>query len=91
MTQQSRWCVRLVVDGIAARVPGFTHRRVTGYWEPVALEDIKAGDIFRLYEPDGTPDRVVDGVHQTAVALDDARPWAGTVGVQAMPVRGFKQ
>jgi len=84
----SRWCVRLVVDGVAARTPGFTHRRVTGVWEPVALEDIKKGDIFRVYEHDGSPDCVIDGVHHTAVALTDAES-SEPGGLRAMPVRGF--
>lgn len=91
-----RRAVRLVVDGMAARTPGFTFKGVRGYWEPIAFEDLKAGDIFRLFEPDGTPDQFVDGVHQTAVALADASPsglqgdltvrW----GVRSMLVRGFK-
>lgn len=62
---------------------------MVGCWEPVAFEDIKAGDIFRLYEEDGTPNAVVDGVHITAVALTDAGPSAGVVGVRSMRVRGF--
>jgi hypothetical protein len=64
---------------------------------PVPLGELKAGDIFRMFEADGTPDFVVDGVPQTCVALADAKPTLDiadegllTWGVQGMSVRGFE-
>lgn len=36
----------------------FTQRKVNGLWEDIKFRELKDGDIFRLFEPDGTP--VVD-------------------------------
>lgn len=85
---------KLWIDGEAARTPGFTHRRVTGYWAEIKVEDIKAGDLYRFFQPEGVPDAIVNGVHQTRVALTDARPEPGPGGalvwrVRSAPVRGF--
>lgn len=80
---------RLVVDGPAARTPGFTHRRINGYWEAVEIQNIRQGDIFRVFNADGTPEATVCGAPLTAVALDDAATSGGGWGVRSMPVRGF--
>ena len=42
-------------------------RKVNGVVEPVAFDDIKAGDIFKIFEDDGTPVNVY-----WQVALTDA-------------------
>lgn len=76
-------CERLIIDGVAARTPGFTHHRVTGYWEPVAHDQLRAGDIFRRFQPNGAPDFVIDGVHQAFVMVAD-----GLGNLRSVPVRG---
>lgn len=48
--------------------------RVIGFWEKVEIADIKRGDVFRLWEADGTPDHVIDGKHDVCAAVKDARP-----------------
>lgn len=43
-----------------------------GHWVTVGLGDIRAGDRFRMFEPDGKP--VMEGGHSVFIAQSDAVP-----------------
>jgi hypothetical protein len=68
-------------------------------WRPIRFSQLKAGDIFRLWDTNDQgyeiPDIVVKGQHQVCVALEDAErcckvKCSGKNLVKSMPVRGFK-
>ena len=59
---------------VSRKAEKFTGER----WEPISFETLKKGDIFRLFEEDGT---AVDG-GRASVALGDAYPCGSTWGVE---------
>lgn len=72
--------------------------RFDGRWEVVEMADLVKGDVFRLWEPDWTPDRVIDGRHDVCVSLTDAKPVVEGAGlptsdgnhvVEALSLNGF--
>jgi hypothetical protein len=55
----------------------------TGQWVDVAFRDLKKGDVFRLFEPDG---RLVDGDEEVTAASDAYE----TNGVWSIQCDGLK-
>jgi hypothetical protein len=63
--------------------PYFDTRLVVhGGWLRVEFKDLRKGDVFRLFEPNGKPDIEEDGRPQVCVALSDPEPAEGGEGVQ---------
>jgi hypothetical protein len=91
MTTKLRKVERFYVDGEGKR-PGMSHSRVTGYWDEVKFTDLRKGDIFRLWDPDGKPDHMVDGYHDVCVALADPLPQddESKFSVESLHVNGFR-
>ena len=71
----------------------------TGQWVRVKFSQLKAGDIFRIFDINEqgfeVPDMVVKGQHEVCVAVGDAQPCCkgkcpGKYVVKYLPARGFK-
>lgn len=60
---------------------------VTGTWKDTALIDVKKGQIFRLFEPDGEP--TANG--EISFAVGDAYEVEppGNAGIQSEPLAGW--